>query len=104
MSVADTSIEAFETKAPDLHGEKLLVYDVIKAHGPMNNRQIQEHLTGQLEMSSVSARVNSLAEQGWIVMAYKALSSTGRKVQFWMTKSAMRQSDLFGQPEQECEG
>lgn len=101
MAVADTSIEAYQLKKPELTGEKLLVYEAIKKLGPVNNRQLLEHLGRPFEMGSVSARVNKLVELGWVVLAYKAVSTTGRRVQFWCTKSAMRQGNLLGLPEQD---
>lgn len=81
--IQQTSLDAFREISPKLGQQEQLVYDCIKEHGPVCDRDIS-YLTG-IEKSSVCGRRNKLYNNGIVTVGHEDIDPvTGKRVILWV--------------------
>lgn len=100
MSVAATSIEAYEKIKPTIGKRQREVLELLMRVGALNNTEISQWLN--LPVNRITPRVKELREKGLVEEAYKAEGSYGMRVSYWKAKTKPEQIDMFAPAGQEC--
>lgn len=82
MTIAQTSLDAFKLQTEEFFTKEEQVLQQFRLHGPMTDRELQEHLGW--EISSISARRNALYKRKLLRMiGHKKNPRTGIQARVW---------------------
>lgn len=102
MSVADTSIEAYHKLGAQRITQQRVIVNLLKKRGALSNSHIER--ATDYPISSVTARIKELRDEGKVELAYVDKGLFGVKVKFWKLceKEPPQQLDLLSLANQDC--
>jgi predicted ArsR family transcriptional regulator len=88
MSVAETSLEAFTKKKPEINGDQQKVFNALKEIGPATAEEVAKHIG--VPPHTISGRFggeNELEDQGLIEKNGKKQNTRGYMATIWKVKN-----------------